>query len=78
MIMGHTAVLASDVFVICVPSGLRCADSRPGTAAQHIRDITDPEHPYSLEELRVVSEDLITVSDGASRVRCAMGLGFRL
>lgn len=36
---------------------------------QHIRDIKDPEHPYSLEQLNVVSEDHITVADDASRVR---------
>lgn len=36
---------------------------------EHIRDIIDPEHPYSLEQLRVVSEDLITVHDSSSRVR---------
>lgn len=48
---------------------LKCPNTQPGSAAQHIRDIIDPEHPYSLEELRVVSEDLITVDDGASRVR---------
>ena len=36
---------------------------------QHLRDVTDPEHPYSLEQLNVVSEDLITVEDSAGRVR---------
>lgn len=36
---------------------------------QHIRDITDPEHPYSLEQLNVVEEDLITVNDGSGHVR---------
>lgn len=38
---------------------------------QHIRDITDPEHPYSLEQLNVVEEDLITVDDGTGHVRYA-------
>ena len=28
-----------------------------------IRDIRDPEHPYTLEQLRVVSENQITVKD---------------
>ena len=28
-----------------------------------IRDIRDPEHPYTLEQLRVVSEDDIVVND---------------
>ncbi|XP_068658815.1 protein AE7 [Aristolochia californica] len=35
----------------------------------HIRDIKDPEHPYSLEELKVVNEDAIEVNDGGSLVR---------
>lgn len=35
---------------------------------QHIRDITDPEHPYSLEQLNVVAEDAITVNDGDGSV----------
>lgn len=33
------------------------------THIQHIRDITDPEHPYTLEQLNVVSEDAIEVDD---------------
>ncbi|KAG9451681.1 hypothetical protein H6P81_004585 [Aristolochia fimbriata] len=33
------------------------------------RDIKDPEHPYSLEELKVVNEDAIEVNDGGSLVR---------
>ncbi|CAL8462301.1 g1832 [Coccomyxa elongata] len=36
---------------------------------EHLRDVTDPEHPYTLEQLNVVSEDLITVEDSAGRVR---------
>ncbi|XP_011074706.1 protein AE7 [Sesamum indicum] len=35
----------------------------------HIRDIKDPEHPYSLEELKVISEDAIEVDDKRSYVR---------
>ncbi|XP_060674555.1 protein AE7 [Ziziphus jujuba] len=35
----------------------------------HIRDIKDPEHPYSLEELKVISEDAIEVDDHRSYVR---------
>ncbi|KAL0297499.1 UNVERIFIED_CONTAM: protein AE7 [Sesamum radiatum] len=35
----------------------------------HIRDIKDPEHPYSLEELKVISEDAIEVDDRRSYVR---------
>ena len=36
---------------------------------QHIRDITDPEHPYSLEQLNVVEENLITVHDNSGYVK---------
>ncbi|KAM6568724.1 hypothetical protein CsatB_016709 [Cannabis sativa] len=35
----------------------------------HIRDIKDPEHPYSLEELKVIAEDAIEVDDHRSHVR---------
>lgn len=35
----------------------------------HIRDIKDPEHPYSLEELKVITEDSIEVDDTKSFVR---------
>ncbi|XP_024028696.1 protein AE7 [Morus notabilis] len=35
----------------------------------HIRDIKDPEYPYSLEELKVVAEDAIEVDDQHSYVR---------
>ena len=33
-----------------------------------IRDIKDPEHPHTLEQLRVAQLGLITVDDGRSRV----------
>jgi hypothetical protein len=36
---------------------------------EHIRDITDPEHPYSLEQLNVVEEELISVDDRAGHVK---------
>ncbi|XP_073125410.1 protein AE7-like isoform X2 [Henckelia pumila] len=35
----------------------------------HIRDIKDPEHPYTLEELKVVTEDSIEVDDKQSYLR---------
>ncbi|XP_017220725.1 protein AE7 [Daucus carota subsp. sativus] len=35
----------------------------------HIRDIKDPEHPYSLEDLKVITEDAIEVDDKRSYVR---------
>lgn len=35
----------------------------------HIRDITDPEHPYSLEQLNVVEEQLVLVDDPGGHVR---------
>ncbi|CAL9751460.1 unnamed protein product [Musa acuminata subsp. burmannicoides] len=34
----------------------------------YIRDIQDPEHPYTLEELKVVTEDSIEVNDKQSHV----------
>ncbi|EFJ41764.1 hypothetical protein VOLCADRAFT_83943 [Volvox carteri f. nagariensis] len=34
----------------------------------HIRDINDPEHPYTLEQLNVVSEEQIHVDDVRGRV----------
>ncbi|KAH7655394.1 MIP18 family-like protein [Dioscorea alata] len=36
---------------------------------EHVRDIKDPEHPYSLEELKVVTEDSIELDDQQSYVR---------
>ncbi|KAL4419575.1 hypothetical protein ABPG77_003601 [Micractinium sp. CCAP 211/92] len=36
---------------------------------EHIRDITDPEHPYTLEQLSVVSEEAIQVDDAAGTVQ---------
>ncbi|GJP56640.1 hypothetical protein CLOM_g15693 [Closterium sp. NIES-68] len=39
--------------------------SRP---AQHIRDISDPEHPYSLEQLDVVNEENIECDDAGSHI----------
>jgi hypothetical protein len=35
----------------------------------HIRDIKDPEHPYSLEELKVITEDAFEGYDKRSYVR---------
>ncbi|KMZ58150.1 MIP18 family protein [Zostera marina] len=35
----------------------------------HIRDIKDPEHPYTLEELKVVTEDDIEVNIEKNHVR---------
>ncbi|KAI3956233.1 hypothetical protein MKW92_046886, partial [Papaver armeniacum] len=32
-------------------------------------DIKDPEHPYSLEELKVITEDAVEVNDKHSHVR---------
>lgn len=39
------------------------------TFLNHIRDIKDPEHPYSLEDLKVITEDAIEVDDKRSYVR---------
>ena len=43
----------------------------PLTPWQHIRDITDPEHPYTLEQLSVVSEGQIAVDDGGGTVQAS-------
>ncbi|CAN6482046.1 unnamed protein product [Victoria cruziana] len=34
-----------------------------------VRDIRDPEHPYSLEQLSVLSEESITVDEKLGRIR---------
>ncbi|KAI6700211.1 hypothetical protein NL676_014535 [Syzygium grande] len=47
----------SDKVVIC--------DSE---SANHVRDIRDPEHPYSLEQLSVLSEESITVDEKLGRI----------
>ncbi|KAB2074163.1 hypothetical protein ES319_A07G134200v1 [Gossypium barbadense] len=39
------------------------------TFLNHIRDIKDPEHPYSLEELKVITEDAIEVDNERSYLR---------
>lgn len=36
---------------------------------QHIRDIVDPEHPYTLEQLNVVTEEQVEVDDAAGTVQ---------
>lgn len=36
-----------------------------------LRDIQDPEHPHSLEELRVLSEDLVSSDRAAGTIRIA-------
>ncbi|KAI4327593.1 hypothetical protein L6164_020033 [Bauhinia variegata] len=36
--------------------------------ANFVRDIRDPEHPYSLEQLSVLSEESITVDDKLGRI----------
>jgi len=43
---------------------------------EHLRDITDPEHPYTLEQLNVLEEAHIDVDDAAGRVRCVSVLWF--
>ncbi len=48
----------------CSPSGAPLL-----SGVQHLRDVTDPEHPYTLEQLNVVSEDLIDVRDDDNLVR---------
>ncbi|MCD7470095.1 Protein ae7 [Datura stramonium] len=49
----------------------RCRENCWGHAAfgADLRDIKDPEHPYSLEELKVITEDAVEVDDKRSYVR---------
>ncbi|CAN0861892.1 Protein AE7-like 1 [Linum grandiflorum] len=42
----------------------RCEDLH----CDFVRDIRDPEHPYSLEQLSVLSEESITVDDKLGRI----------
>ncbi|XP_073157086.1 protein AE7-like 1 isoform X1 [Henckelia pumila] len=35
---------------------------------EHVRDIRDPEHPYSLEQLSVLSEESVTVDEKLGRI----------
>jgi hypothetical protein len=53
----------------------RCkAEGEPldaGHVFEFIRDIQDPEHPYSLEQLNVVKEDLIILDHGNKRCQYA-------
>ncbi|MQL69587.1 hypothetical protein Taro_001867 [Colocasia esculenta] len=39
-----------------------------------VRDIRDPEHPYSLEQLSVLSEESITVDEKVGRIRTLRNL----
>jgi hypothetical protein len=36
----------------------------------HLREICDPEHPYTLEQLNVLTEDRVLVDDAGNRVQC--------
>ncbi|KAB5556867.1 hypothetical protein DKX38_007776 [Salix brachista] len=44
----------------------------------HFKDIRDPEHPYSLEQLSVLSEESITVDDKLGRIFMATVIGLCL
>ena len=61
--------------------GSLASGAGPGTSAEderelidsievfeHIRDIADPEHPYSLEQLGVVSHEQIDVDDRGGKI----------
>ncbi|CAI0439834.1 unnamed protein product [Linum tenue] len=52
------------------PASIPDADEYSAEAIDQLEvDIKDPEHPYSLEELKVISEDAIEVDDRRSYVR---------
>ncbi|ONK64921.1 uncharacterized protein A4U43_C07F31490 [Asparagus officinalis] len=59
---GDAAVDALDVFDILFD---------PST--DFVRDIRDPEHPYSLEQLSVLSEESITVDEKLGRIKGPRG-----
>jgi hypothetical protein len=40
----------------------------PKEVYQHIRNLSDPEHPLTLEQLHVVNEEHVTVEDGKNSV----------
>ncbi|KAJ7952998.1 Protein AE7-like [Quillaja saponaria] len=46
----------------------RTEDPHGDDALNFVRDIRDPEHPYSLEQLSVLSEESITVDDKLGRI----------
>nr|GMD30210.1 protein AE7-like [Ipomoea batatas] len=46
----------------------RIQDQNSLTSLHHLRDIKDPEHPYSLEELKVITEDAIEIDDKRNHV----------
>ncbi|CAN6482047.1 unnamed protein product [Victoria cruziana] len=59
---GDDAVDALDVFdILSASPHLLFSD--------FVRDIRDPEHPYSLEQLSVLSEESITVDEKLGRIR---------
>ncbi|PWZ55989.1 Protein AE7-like 1 [Zea mays] len=39
-------------------------------ASDTVRDIKDPEHPYSLEQLSVLSEESVSVDETLGRIQC--------
>ncbi len=49
----------------------------PFTHMQHIRDIVDPEHPYTLEQLNVVTEEQVEVDDVAGTVQVRLGWNWK-
>ncbi|KAL0926562.1 hypothetical protein M5K25_002801 [Dendrobium thyrsiflorum] len=55
------AVDSLDVFGILL--------SIPSSSENSVRDIRDPEHPYSLEQLSVLSEESITVDKKLGRIQ---------
>ncbi|WRX10938.1 MIP18 family-like - like 1 [Theobroma cacao] len=51
----------------CEPSG-SCQERTSRSKRRSSRDIRDPEHPYSLEQLSVLSEESITVDEKLGRI----------
>ncbi|KAJ6394026.1 hypothetical protein OIU77_023291 [Salix suchowensis] len=61
--------LSLNLLVVFVNINVVAAVERRVRSVDDSEDIKDPEHPYSLEELKVITEDAIEVDDKLSYVR---------
>ncbi|KAL3723844.1 hypothetical protein ACJRO7_035936 [Eucalyptus globulus] len=62
------AVDPLEIYDILLLLSLIKVRSLTSESANHVRDIRDPEHPYSLEQLSVLSEESITVDEKLGRI----------
>ncbi len=68
--LSHQPFRAPSVSVCFSPRPLS-TPTHPPLHTQHIRHLADPEHPYTLEQLNVVSPGACTVDDGAGTAQIA-------